>query len=101
MGLRNKPMSSRKSGFARILWAALAGTGALFISLGSACEWTTKRFDPCGTLFANCNPGDFDLAFASVPDYLVDPTCTIPGACDPPGAFRSPYEQLGPGFEGP
>ena len=46
----------------------------------------TGYVDPCGTIFANCEPGDFLVNAASSPDYCIDPTCTIPGQCtaDPP-----------------
>ncbi len=38
-------------------------------------------FDPCGTILANCNPGDFQVNAADVGDYCVDPACTVPGQC--------------------
>ncbi len=42
----------------------------------------TRYLDPCGTIFANCAPGDFEVNRAEVGDYCVDPGCTVPGACD-------------------
>lgn len=93
---------SKNHRLTRLFMLAATSFGAtIYVSLGSACEWATTRFDPCGTLFGNCSPGTFDLAFADVPDLGLDPTCTIPGACDPPGTFVSPFAQLGPGFDGP
>ena len=41
----------------------------------------TRYVDPCGTIFANCEPGDFQVAAAEVGDYCVDPACTVPGQC--------------------
>jgi len=38
-------------------------------------------FDPCGTVLANCNPGDFQTLNAPVGDFCVDPSCTVPGQC--------------------
>lgn len=42
----------------------------------------TEWVDPCGTILANCNPGDFQVWAADVGDYTIDPTCTVPGQCD-------------------
>lgn len=70
--------------------------------VGTSAEVATKYFDPCGTIFANCEPGSFQLQFADVPDWGVDPTCTIPGGCttaDEP--WDDPYDQIGPGDDGP
>ena len=41
----------------------------------------TGYFDPCGTILANCAPGDFITGAANVGDYCVDPACTVPGQC--------------------
>lgn len=41
----------------------------------------TTYFDPCGTILANCSPGDFEAGAAAVGDYCVDPACTVPGQC--------------------
>jgi len=38
--------------------------------------------DPCGTILANCNPGDFQTVNAPVGDFCVDPSCTVPGGCN-------------------
>jgi hypothetical protein len=86
-----------------VLVAGATLGGCVFQLLGGGtCEWLATRFDPCGTVFANCAPGSFRLAFADVPDYDIDPTCTIPGGCVDAGQqFVSPYDQLGPGFDGP
>lgn len=41
----------------------------------------TQFVEPCGTIFGNCNPGDFQVNAADVGDFCVDPSCTIPGQC--------------------
>ena len=33
---------------------------------------------PCGTIFGFCEPTDIDRMFADIPDYDLDPSCTIP-----------------------
>jgi hypothetical protein len=35
--------------------------------------------NPCGSVFAFCTPEDVDLLFSDIPNYDLDPTCTIPG----------------------
>lgn len=42
----------------------------------------TRVIDPCGTLLANCQPGDFEVNRAAVGDFCVDPACTVPGQCN-------------------
>ena len=85
----------------RVVTAAVLLTGTLFFSLGGACEVATQYFDPCGTILANCTPGSFQLQFADVPDWNVDPGCTIPGGCSGDDPWEDPFGQLGPGFDGP
>lgn len=34
--------------------------------------------NPCGSIFGFCDPIDVDLMFADIPDYDLDPTCSIP-----------------------
>ena len=41
----------------------------------------TRYIDPCGTILANCSPGDFEARAAAVGDFCVDPACTVPGQC--------------------
>lgn len=39
------------------------------------------NFNPCGTLL-NCDPYEYDWLFIDrYPNWDIDPTCTIPGAC--------------------
>ena len=50
-------------------------------SCNDALVTTSRYFDPCGTVFANCAPGDFEVTAAGTSDWFVDPACTVPGAC--------------------
>jgi len=83
-------MSTRRTGFsfARrfIRLATLLASGAAIPSFFESCDdrliGVTRYFDPCGTIFANCAPGDFEVNNAEVGDYCVDPACTVPGACN-------------------
>ncbi len=80
-----------KSRFSRISfsltrWAGLLASGAALPGFLQACDsrllGLTQYVDPCGTIFANCAPGDFTVNNAEVGDYCVDPACTVPGACN-------------------
>jgi len=90
----------------RLLMRAALLSGCVFALISSTqCEWMFERFDPCGTILGNCEPGSFQLQFADVPDFDFDPTCTIPGQCvegaEEGTVFQSPYSELGPGYDGP
>jgi len=57
--------------------AVSVGSGVVFGFLPS-CETTLTTLNPCGTIFAFCEPYEVDQLFADTPDYSLDPTCTIP-----------------------
>ncbi len=65
---------------------ALLSSGAAVPGFIGSCDdrliAVTRYFDPCGTVLANCAPGDFEVNNAEVGDFCVDPACTVPGACD-------------------
>ncbi len=95
-------------------WVKAAGMllvpGVFMAQLGGACSKLTaltQYVDPCGTVLADCFPGQFQLYASDVPNYELDPTCTIPGGCLPGGPptaqnpFVSPYAHLQPGAGGP
>ncbi len=69
----------------RINLVALLFAGAMIPGILSSCDdrliGLTRFIDPCGTILANCNPGDFMVNRADVGDFCVDPACTVPGAC--------------------
>ncbi|MEK6799453.1 MAG: hypothetical protein AABZ12_10840 [Planctomycetota bacterium] len=64
---------------------ALVAAGAILPGFVQSCDdrliAITRYADPCGTILANCNPGDFEVFAADVGDYCVDPACTVPGQC--------------------
>lgn len=61
-------------------WCGLAAavTGCCFASFFPSCETTLTTLNPCGSIFGFCNPQDIDRLFADIPDFDLDPTCTIP-----------------------
>ena len=70
-----------------IVTLMVCSSGTVFGGLSSCYNRAgnlTRVFNPCGTIFDFCEPEDIDLLFAEVPDWDVDPTCTIPGACGDP-----------------
>ncbi len=59
--------------------ALLIAAGGLIPGLLPSCKSTLTTFNPCGTIFAFCEPYEVDLLFAEgVPDFNLDPSCTIP-----------------------
>ena len=68
----------------RAVAAAMVGTLMQLGWLGNLNDkfvGCTAYFDPCGTILANCAPGDFITNAADVGDFCVDPACTVPGQC--------------------
>ncbi len=60
-------------------WVVLLAAGGLIPGFFPSCKSTLTTFNPCGTIFAFCEPWEVDLLFAEgVPDYKLDPSCTIP-----------------------
>ena len=73
--------------------AVLLGTMFQLGWLGSCDDrlvGLTNFVDPCGTILANCVPGQFAALNADIGDFCVDPTCTVPGLCGLPtvGSIR-------------
>lgn len=60
------------------VWTGLAALTAGAAFQIPSCEGVLTTFNPCGTVFGFCNGRDIDLLFASVPDFDLDPSCTIP-----------------------
>ena len=63
----------------------LVGVGSQFGMIGACNDYllgATDYVDPCGTIFGNCEPGDFQVYNSDVGDYCLDPVCTLPGGCD-------------------
>lgn len=63
----------------RLLPLAIALTcgGSLPLVIPS-CGPLLTTVNPCGTIFAFCNARAVDEIFGTIPDYNLDPTCTIP-----------------------
>ena len=80
--MRNESM--RRRWRRRIIGMGMVGTCFQFGFIGNLNDKfinCTQYFDPCGTILANCQPGDFITNAADIGDFCVDPTCTIPGGC--------------------
>ncbi len=81
-------LGNRDVRYRLVRFAALASTGALTFALLSFSSCDDKLLslaefvDPCGTILANCEPGDLQINAAAVGDYCVDPACTVPGQCE-------------------
>jgi hypothetical protein len=71
---RNPKM--RKSNTRALAAFAVLAMGTAF-QLPS-CKGLLTTVNPCGTIFAFCTPEQLDLVFADIPDYDLDPTCSIP-----------------------
>lgn len=63
----------------------LVSSGAFAFGLIDSCDDSlvalTQFVDPCGTILANCDPGDFAVLNADIGDSCIDPACTLPGGC--------------------
>jgi len=72
-----------RRGYKRLV--ALALGGLFILGFLESCDERfvnlTRYVDPCGTILANCQPGDFVVRRAHIADYTVDPACTVPGMC--------------------
>ncbi len=63
-----------------ILTASILATSTIF-----GCIISLSSVNLCGTVFTFCSPADqlnIFYPYLEVPDYNVDPTCTIPYGCD-------------------
>jgi hypothetical protein len=61
-------------------WLAVPGVAMFQLGFLPSCEGILTTFNPCGTVFGFCSEADLDLLFADIPDFDLDPTCTIPFA---------------------
>jgi len=64
-------------------WAVSALLGATVFQLGflPSCRGILQVFNPCGSVLGFCTQEDLDLLLAEqIPDWDLDPTCTIPFA---------------------
>lgn len=80
MLLERNRASRRVAVLAAVVLGSVFQLGVLE-SCNDALVTTSRYFDPCGTIFSNCNPGDVEVWASDVGDYFVDPACTVPGQC--------------------
>lgn len=66
--------SRRQGGLVRL---AAAFAGAVYLVLPS-CEGILRTFNPGGTVFSTFSAQDLDAFLGDVPDWNLDPTCTVP-----------------------
>ena len=69
--------SQKKRPLRLLVSVAVLTTGTTFLSIPS-CEGLLTTVNPCGTIFSFCQPHEIDALFADVPDFSLDPTCSIP-----------------------
>lgn len=64
----------------RRCWATAAVLSGCVFQFGwlPSCSTALTTVNPCGTILT-CLPSDIDLIFSDIPNYDLDPTCTIPG----------------------
>jgi hypothetical protein len=89
---------------------AILTTGTAFLNLPS-CSGTLTTFNPCGTVFSFCTAEELDALFSPIPNFNLDPTCSIPyfgldpanqgviGTCAPVNVYNTtPGPRPAPGF---
>ena len=70
----NEPSSPMK----KVVLAVAAVVLGCNLALFPSCKTALTTVNPCGTIFGFCEPTDIDRMFADIPDYDLDPSCTIP-----------------------
>jgi hypothetical protein len=68
-------VSERKKFMAGAIAVLSAGSVA---AIFPSCETIATSLNPCGSVFGFCEPNDVVRMFGSIPDYDIDPTCTLP-----------------------
>jgi hypothetical protein len=74
---KKRTMRSRYGSRRVFAGLAVVTTGMTFIGIPS-CEGLLTTVNPCGSVFAFCTAEELDAFFGSIPDFSLDPTCTIP-----------------------
>jgi hypothetical protein len=80
----------------------LAGATFGFASCGSSARGVLLTLNPCGTVFDWCEPTDLQVLLSDVPEWGLDPTCSVPyygvNGVGPEGTCgTSPTYQFTPG----
>lgn len=87
----------RKGVLRRVIVSLALGTSVLQLGFLPDCTGLLRVFNPCGSIFGFCQPEDLDLMLAdSIPDFNLDPTCTIPYATGNGCAGRPIFPTPGP-----
>ena len=60
------------------LFAVAAVVIGCNLALFPSCETVATTVNPCGSIFGFCDPTDVDRLFADIPDWDLDPSCSIP-----------------------
>jgi hypothetical protein len=84
-----------------MLQAAVLAGGVAVFQLGiGGCIRLGQIINPCETVLAQCTQQQIDFLVHSIPDFIYDPTCTIPGACGelPFANFSGGINGTGPGI---
>lgn len=66
-----------------IVSSVMSGSAMMQLGFLPSCKGILTTFNPCGSVFGFCQEEDIDLLFADIPDFDLDPTCTIPFATGP------------------
>src|SRR5438876_969546 len=87
----------RKNSYLRYVMLAGLGGGTLFAG-NNGCLNTLLSIQVCGTIVPStiCTPQDqlaLEFRFLQVPDFQIDPSCTIPFSC---GAAQYPFGGTAP-----
>ena len=67
-----------KNSKAGLLALAVAFVGCNFAAIFPSCETTLTTLNPCGSVLGFCNAIDIDRLFGDIPDFELDPSCSIP-----------------------
>lgn len=74
-------LSSGKSLVRRVVVSLAMGATVLQLGFLPSCRGILTVFNPCGTIFGFCQEEDLDLILSDrLPNFDLDPTCTIPFA---------------------
>ncbi len=73
---------NNRGGTIRRALVSMALGGTVFqLGFLPSCSSVLSVFNPCGTIFGFCEQEDLDLLLSDgIPNFDLDPTCTIPFA---------------------
>ena len=71
-------MSKLSGTMKKRLFAVAAVVVGCNLALFPSCETVATTVNPCGSIFGFCDPTDVDRLFADIPDWDLDPSCSVP-----------------------